>query len=278
MLFNVTDIELDDEDGNFNTNRPNVIAAISIDNEFIDAVWRSKIEIPISPANQVMQIVIKENSGEQRKLGSLSINIQQFLDLEKNRTYSHWVTLFDYIEDDEYDGDLGYDDEERPRAYIRYGLEGLAEAKKNKTLTKQVRKVKEERKGSSKIVTTTKTTTYSISSASRYRQQDHQDQEELNAPEPEPEMQEVVQREVAPQQTYQENIEKYSVRVLEGDLRADTKELIHELQDQQSEIFQQEGYRVKTVSNLDKLHKELTGEHIQDQVSYFRLTRNKEDI
>ncbi|CAI2383347.1 unnamed protein product [Moneuplotes crassus] len=276
LLFNVTDIELEEDAANYNTNRPNIIAYISIDNQLIDAVWRNRIEIPISPINQILQIVLRENNEEQRKLGSLSIRVEQFLELQAKKTYSHWVTLFDYIEDDEYDGDLGIDDDEKPRAYIRYGLENaITESKKPKAFTTHVRKAKEDRKGSSKIVTTTKTTTYSISSASRFKQQN---QEELHAPEPVPERQVIIQQEAPPQQTRQENIERYSVRILECDLKADTKELIHELQDQQNDVLKQQEYRMKTLSNLDKLHRELTGEHIQDQVSYFKLQRNEKDI
>ena len=209
LLFNVTDIELDSSKSDFNTNRPDVIAYISVNNTFINAVWRNRIEIPLISKKGNLQIIIKENDSEQRKLGSISIPINLFFEIEKMKTYSHWITLFDYIEDDEYDGDLGYDDEEKPRCYIRYGIEGDPSSKATKTISRQYKETKEERKGGAKVVTTTKTATYSISSPSRVKQA-----------EPEPEQLRVVAQTVEEpvrnfNEIVSEDTHKYSVRVLE---------------------------------------------------------------
>jgi len=62
------------------------------------------------------------------------------------------------------------------------------------------------------------------------------------------------------------------------DLRPTTQGLIHELQDQQRDIFQEEDIRLQTVGNLEKLHKELTGEHVQDLITGFELSRKDQDI
>jgi hypothetical protein len=36
----------------------------------------------------------------------------------------HWVTLFDSLEDDVYDGQLGEDDYEQPRVLLEYSIVG----------------------------------------------------------------------------------------------------------------------------------------------------------
>ena len=269
MIFNVTDIELDEEQNSYKTSRPNVLAYISVGNKFIDAVWRSSIEIPLTSSDDIIQIIIKENDANEKKLGSVSIPTYWFNQLEKKRTYSHWVTLFDYIEDDEYDGDLGIDDEEVPRAYIRYSIEGQTEAKSPKI--KKTKTAFEEK--STRLITTTKQATHTISYGSRLVKQTEPEPERLKV------VAEPIERIESPQkQPSQSNVERYTVRVLEGDLKADTKELLHELQDQQVDLFNQEEFRIKTIAQLDKLHKELTGEHIQDQITGYQITRNQQDI
>lgn len=39
-------------------------------------------------------------------------------------TYLHWVTLFEDLDDDLYDGQLGEDDYEQPRILIEYSVVG----------------------------------------------------------------------------------------------------------------------------------------------------------
>ena len=234
-----------------------------------------------------MQIVLKQTKPAERKLGSLSIPIKQFLEVERNKTYSHWVTLFDFLEDDEYDGDLGVNDEERPRAYIRYSLVGEATSKYTKpATTKTITSVTEETKGGSRrITTTTKTTTSSYSH--NFKQSPPRvgatlKHETYTQNEPEPERLGIIaqQRDPAsePLEQNRNDAERYSVRILEGDLRSDTRELAKELRGHQAEIFSQEDNRAKTLAHLDKLHRELQGEHVQDQITGFQLSRKEADI
>lgn len=267
----MTDVELDDNQSTYDTNRPNVKAYISVGNKFIDAVWRSSIEIPLTGAQGMIQIVLKETGVVEKKLGSISMPISGFLDAERNTTFSHWVTLFDYIEDDEYDGDLGYDDEERPRAYIRYSVTGDV-AKSPKDGAKKVTTTREEiKEGSKRIVTTTTKTSTITQSYSRPEQA-----------EPQPEKLRVAAQQVERIDNIlvqdRSDADRYSVRTLEGDLRADTKELVGDLKDHQSSIFKEEDHRSKTLGHLEKLHKELTGEHIQDQITGFQIERKEKDI
>lgn len=55
-------------------------------------------------------------------MGSISFPSYVFLQSNLNVKQKIWITLFDYIEDDEYDGDLGEDDEEKPRVQVEYKL------------------------------------------------------------------------------------------------------------------------------------------------------------
>ena len=55
-------------------------------------------------------------------LGSLSIPVHNFLELSINEKYEQWFTLFDYLEDDIFDGTLGENDSESPMIQIRYHL------------------------------------------------------------------------------------------------------------------------------------------------------------
>jgi hypothetical protein len=48
------------------------------------------------------------------KVGSVSIPQDLFLQCGESR-YRQWITLFDHIDDDEYDGDFGENDLETPR-------------------------------------------------------------------------------------------------------------------------------------------------------------------
>jgi chromosome segregation ATPase len=262
---------LDDNQFEYDTNRPNIKAFISVGNKFIDAVWRSSIDIPLTETQGKIQIVIKETGGNEKKLGSLSMPVSGFVDIERNTTFSHWVTLFDYIEDDEYDGDLGFDDEERPRAYIRYSVTGDA-SKQQKTTFIKTTLTNEESKEVSRRTHTTSTKQSTIT----------QIYSRPEAAEPQPE-----RLVVAAQQVERiENVlahdktdpDRYSARTLESDLRADTRELVGELKDHQSDIFKEEDYRSKNLGHLEKLHKELTGEHIQDQITGFQIERKEKDI
>jgi len=37
-------------------------------------------------------------------------------------TYDQWITLFEHEEDDEYDGEMGVNDDEQPMIFIRFEI------------------------------------------------------------------------------------------------------------------------------------------------------------
>lgn len=66
---------------------------------------------------------MKRLGDENDKFGSVSIPLKKFYS-GAGRTYMHWVTLFDSLDDDDFDGQLGEDDYELPRVLIEYSIVG----------------------------------------------------------------------------------------------------------------------------------------------------------
>lgn len=51
------------------------------------------------------------------QVGTISLNVEYFRNVTMSQygeTFTQWITLFDDVDDDEFDGDLGEDDEELP--------------------------------------------------------------------------------------------------------------------------------------------------------------------
>ena len=67
-------------------------------------------------------IVVRVIGRDDLKVGSVSIPHEVFLSCGESR-YKQWITLFDHLDDDEYDGDLGENDEEVPRVQFGFLIE-----------------------------------------------------------------------------------------------------------------------------------------------------------
>ena len=283
LTLGVTDIQHDEVQRNYKAVKIEIGAYISIGNKFMDVIVLSdkdsKVQIPLINSRENIQIIIKNMDRNEKKLGSLSIPVQRFLDLPKNSSYSHWVTLFDYIEDDEYDGDLGMDDEETPRVWITYEMD--TQLSKTST-TKTVTTTEESKGGSKRVFTTTRTTTSTVTKQSPEKISSIYKPEYSYASEPQPEKLKVQASKISSlnEQVPQDknSAERYSVSVLKGDLTSNTEELKGELRDQQRYLFNEEDRRADTLAHLESLHRELQGEHVQDQVEGFQLSRKDEEI
>ena len=72
-----------------------------------------------------------------------SVSIPQYIILNGGlNTYTQWVTLFEHVEDDEYDGEMGINDDEEPRLKITFEIEQDVKTTKRtlistKTITEQ---------------------------------------------------------------------------------------------------------------------------------------------
>lgn len=66
---------------------------------------------------------MKKLGDKQNRYGSVSMSIKKMIQ-GAGSTYMHWVTLFESLDDDLFDGRLGEDDYEIPRVLIEYSVVG----------------------------------------------------------------------------------------------------------------------------------------------------------
>jgi hypothetical protein len=66
---------------------------------------------------------VKKLGAEDKRFGSVSIPIKKFASGMGN-TYLHWMTLFENLADDGFDGQLGEDEGDFPRVMVEYSVVG----------------------------------------------------------------------------------------------------------------------------------------------------------
>lgn len=78
-------------------------------------------EAMLNDPNAVLRFLVKDHSishdGDYAQVGTISLNMEYFRNVEPKNygtKYSQHITLFDDVDDDEFDGELGEDDEELP--------------------------------------------------------------------------------------------------------------------------------------------------------------------
>ena len=295
----MTDVQLEEDLDSYG--RVEIGAYVSSGSQFIDVIVlsdrESAVQIPMAKVKENVQMILKFMDKTEKKIGSVSIPAKMFLELNIGEQFGHWVTLFDYLEDDEYDGDLGVDDEEAPRIFISYYLDPNPVRKKAAKQSTKTTTTREETKSGGRVVTNTKTVT-TTSYNSRYSptkletvQRTYASAVSNPAPEntrivtntktvaqsqPQPKPKPKVQHIEPISESYsngRDDFEKYSVRTLQEDLYTHLGQVKESLNKQQDELFDEEDRRVKTLSQLENLHKELQGEHVQDQITGFQLNR-----
>jgi hypothetical protein len=82
-----------------------------------------QLSVPITEKSEDIQLVIKTLNTDpkyQRNIGSITIPIALFLSVKPNKKITKWVTLFDTINDDMYDGDFTEDDNEQPMIQVEF--------------------------------------------------------------------------------------------------------------------------------------------------------------
>jgi len=75
-----------------------------------------------STSNERIVVVVRSVGREDLRVGSVSIPQEIFLSCGESR-YKQWITLFDHLDDDEYDGDFGDNDEESPRVQFLFSID-----------------------------------------------------------------------------------------------------------------------------------------------------------
>lgn len=89
---------------------------------------QNSVKVPlVSPeAREKVAIVVKSLGKDEVKVGSISIPQETFFMAGDSR-HKQWITLFDHVDDDEYDGEMGENDDEAPR--VRFSFEITSESR-----------------------------------------------------------------------------------------------------------------------------------------------------
>ena len=166
-------------------------------------------------------------------------------------SYKHWVTLFDDLEDDEFDGALGEEDPDLPRIQLAYSLfyEGVkpAEQEKAPEPVKEEAKAPPVRKGSGptpKSGITRKSAIPRKSATSAAQIQSRR----LAAPAPAPAP---VEEEKDKGFDLDQASQKYKVDVLKKELGLKLQGLISSLKDEQNKLEGEDADRVEVLNTLE---------------------------
>lgn len=77
---------------------------------------------PGGGASSAIQIVLRHIGTEKERFGSVSFTLKRFHKAQTN-AYLHWVTLYDSLDDDLFEGQLGEDDDfDYPRILLDYQI------------------------------------------------------------------------------------------------------------------------------------------------------------
>ena len=74
------------------------------------------------------------------------------------------------------------------------------------------------------------------------------------------------------------NIERFRVRKLRDEMNDNLRSVINSLNSEQRDLFKEEEERCVILAHLEQVHKELQGEHIQDQVAGGELRRRHSQL
>lgn len=98
------------------------------------------VKVPLSATKDKVTIVVKSLTRDELKVGSISISQETFFNahaFDPNGRYKQWITLFDHLDDDEYDGEMGENDDEHPRVLFSFYI--FQDTQKEKTQNSKAR-------------------------------------------------------------------------------------------------------------------------------------------
>ena len=84
------------------------------------------LEDSAKSADPKLVFVVKDLQHDEPYVGSVSIARSILLEGNLGESYKMWITLFDDINDDEYDGAMGISDDESPRVLVEFTLSEAA--------------------------------------------------------------------------------------------------------------------------------------------------------
>lgn len=95
-----------------------------------DLQSQSQVKINLTPETPEKVIIVvktvKDAGRDSVKVGSISIPQDLFVNSGDSK-HVQWITLFDHLDDDEYDGDFTESDEEMPRVKFMFVIEKVVE-------------------------------------------------------------------------------------------------------------------------------------------------------
>ena len=117
--FSVIDIQFEDK----TIDKSNVGCFIGLDNQDIDCIIVDDVDhrliLQLEKSGSIMRVSVK-GLVDGTKVGSVSFESEKFHDLAKKTTKEVWVSLFDHVDDDLYDGDFNENDSELPKIKISF--------------------------------------------------------------------------------------------------------------------------------------------------------------
>jgi len=140
LTLGIVDLEMDSEQQRQIPNRADLGFYVSIGQSLQDVLMlsnmkseapQSQVRLPLRPESQDRIVVVVKTVGNTRdevKVGSVRIPQELFMQYGDTK-FRQWITLFDHIDDDEYDGDLCENDEEPPRVQFSFNVERETPAK-----------------------------------------------------------------------------------------------------------------------------------------------------
>ena len=86
---------------------------------------QNAVKVPLTGGLEKLSVIVKSLGRDEVKVGSVSVPQATLLGAGEGR-HKQWITLFDHLDDDEFDGEMGENDDEAPR--VRLSLAVSCEA------------------------------------------------------------------------------------------------------------------------------------------------------
>jgi Tfp pilus assembly protein PilN len=216
----------------------------------------------------------------------VSIEAGLFLDSYSAEAKRIWITLFDHLDDDMYDGDLTYDDSEIPRILLEFKEADDKAVKTTHRVTSSATKGQYKREKVTTVTSTTKTTTNNTSSPKYFRSNittTERTSNEVSSPSRYQQTTTVTRTTYEPKLQFEigeepQNSVGFNSAILEQELRIGSQNAIDDLKDEQASRFELEDSRVDALGTLERAHEELKGSNEQDIQETRRLTEISRQI
>jgi hypothetical protein len=157
------------------------------------------------------------------------------------KVHKYWITLFDYIEDDEYDGDFTENDEEAPRILVQFKMTNEA-PKPKQAAPEPVPAAAAAKKHHFQPNTRSPASSNRASQKQSYVSSGSR-KSEPRAARPEPVKQERRSPDVH-REPDMEDIERFRVSKLKAELLENLRRVIDDLKSEQRELFSEEEARI----------------------------------